>query len=183
MAAELPGVGHGDHQVGLHRRFGGQLLPHPAARRVEGLALHHRVGAGEVDELEDAERLALAVHHLLDVIAVLVDPADLPRLDLADQLGADDVQARRLAGQAVAVLDLAQHQRTDAVGIAEADDLVLGEQHGAEGAAQLGDDVAQRLPDVARGVLGQQGGDDLGVGRALEDVAVLAPDRRAGRRC
>ena len=114
-------VGHGDHQVGLHRGFGGQLLAHPAAGGVEGLPLHHRVGAGEVDELEHAERLALAVHHLLDVVAVLVDPADLPRLDLPDQLGSDDVQAGRLAGQAVAVLDLAQHQRADAVGVAEAD--------------------------------------------------------------
>ena len=90
---------------------------------------------------------------------------------------------RRLAGQAVAVLDLSQHQRPDAVGVAEADDLVVGEQHGAEGPPQPGDDVPQGDPDVVGGVLRQQGRDDLGVGGALEDVPALAPGRRAARRC
>ena len=80
---------------------------------------------------------------------------------------------RRLAGQAVPPLDLAKHQRTDAVGVAEADHRVAGEQHRAEGAAQPGDDVPQGAPDVVGWVLGEQGRDDLGVGRALEDVPAL----------
>ena len=144
---------------------------HAAAGGVEGLALHERVRPCEVDELEDAERFPLPVDHLLDVIAVLVDAADLPRLDLADELGADDVESRRLAGEAVAAVEFPQHQRTHAVGIAKADDLVLGEQNGAERAAQAGDDVPEGFFHVAGGVLGKQSGDDLRVGRAREDMA------------
>ena len=101
-----------------------------------------------------------------------ISPGSISRTSLAPMMS----RPGRLAGEAVAAVELAQHQRTHAVGIAEADDLVLGEQHGAERAAQAGDDVAQGLLDVARGVLGKQSRDDLGVGRALEDMAVLAAD-------
>ena len=81
----IAGVGHGDHQVGLHRRLCRQLLTHAAAGGIERLPLHHRVGAGEVDELEDAQRLALARHHLLYLVSVLAEHADLARFDLPHQ--------------------------------------------------------------------------------------------------
>ena len=55
-AAGRAGVGDADDDVGVGRGLVGQPLAHPAADVVQGLALHRGVGAGEVDELEDAER-------------------------------------------------------------------------------------------------------------------------------
>ncbi len=43
------------HEVRLHRRLLGQQLAHPAPRPVHLPAVEAGVGAGEVDELEDAE--------------------------------------------------------------------------------------------------------------------------------
>ncbi len=55
----VAGVGHGDDEVGARRRrLAGEDLAHPPARGLQDVAAHARVGPGEVDVLEDAERLA-----------------------------------------------------------------------------------------------------------------------------
>ena len=94
-------VGHGDHDVGLDGRLDGEPLAHALARRVQRLAAHARVGPGEVDVLEDAERLAAAtgLDGLLDVHAVRVADHELARLELAHDGGADDVERGRLGGE------------------------------------------------------------------------------------
>ena len=51
------GVGHRDHDVGVGRRLAGQLGAEPLADVVHVAAVPHRVGAGEVDELERAAGL------------------------------------------------------------------------------------------------------------------------------
>ena len=62
-AAGVARVGHGDDEVGAGRRgLAGEDLAHPAARGLQDVAAHARVGPREVDVLEDAERLALALH-------------------------------------------------------------------------------------------------------------------------
>ena len=52
------GVRHRDHDVGVDRRLGGQLGAEPLADVVHVAAVPHRVGPGEVDELERAAGLA-----------------------------------------------------------------------------------------------------------------------------
>ena len=49
-------VGDRQDEVGLDRRLRGEPLAHPHARAVHLDAVEPRVGAGEVEELEDAER-------------------------------------------------------------------------------------------------------------------------------
>ena len=57
-----------------------------------------RVGAGEVDVLEDAERLALGLDdHARRRARRSLSATISPGLHVAQQLGADDVEARRLA--------------------------------------------------------------------------------------
>ena len=64
------GVGHGDDDVGVDGRLGGQLGAEPLAHVVHVAAVPHRVGPGEVDELERAaglrggRRQRLAALHL-----------------------------------------------------------------------------------------------------------------------
>src|SRR5438094_1209282 len=60
----VAGVGHRDDEVGVDRRLAPQDLAHPPARGLQDVAAHPRVGPREVDVLEDAERLALALDDL-----------------------------------------------------------------------------------------------------------------------
>ena len=50
-----PRVGHAHHHVGVDRGLVGQQLAHPPPRAVHLAAVQAGVGAGEVDELEDAQ--------------------------------------------------------------------------------------------------------------------------------
>ena len=96
------GVGDGHHQVGVDRVLHRQLHPHLATGLVQVAALHVRVGAGEVDELEDAQRRGrLGEADRARRLARLEDD-HLARLDVADVLGADDVEGRRLRREAPA---------------------------------------------------------------------------------
>ena len=74
-----------------------ELHPHPPPDLVEVAALHVRVGPGEVDELEDAQRGARRARSGSDArLAPRLEDDDLAGLDVADVLGADDVEARGL---------------------------------------------------------------------------------------
>ena len=86
----------------------------------------------------------------------------------------DRVERARLARHAPVPLGrLAQHQRPDAPRVAAGLHPVGKQEQQAERPLQVLEHVRQRvvLLDVAR--LGQQVDDDLGVGRALENVPVL----------
>ena len=92
-------VGHRHHHIGRHAALARQLGADALARLVDRRALHHAVGAGEVDVLEDAEAALVAAEGLDAVHARAVDDDDLARLDVAHELGADDVEGAGLAGQ------------------------------------------------------------------------------------
>jgi len=100
-------VRHGDHQVRVHRRLAREELAHPTAGGLQHVAVHPRVGPREVDVLEDAEGLALAADDLAHLKAAIAERHHLAGLDVAHQLGADDVERARLARDAVAVAELA----------------------------------------------------------------------------
>src|SRR3954447_8420527 len=104
----------------------------PPPRRLQRLAAHDRVGASEVDVLEDAERGALALDGDPRLDALLGQRDDLAGLDVAQQLGADDVERARLAGDAVAVAELAEDERPQPGRVAEGDDAVAAHDHGRE---------------------------------------------------
>ena len=96
------GVRDGHHEVGVDRVLRRQLDPHLAARLVQVAALHVRVGPGEVDQLEDAQRRRrLGEPDRARRLARLEDD-DLAGLDVADVLGADDVERGRLRREAPA---------------------------------------------------------------------------------
>src|SRR3712207_6194333 len=63
------------------------------------------------------------------VQAVIVYDRDLAGRNLPEKAGADDVEAAGLAGDDVATLDLADAQGTEAMRVAEGDELVA-EDHG-----------------------------------------------------
>ena len=86
------GIGNRHHDVGGHRAFAGELDADPLAHVVDVRALDGRIGPGEVDVLEDAEALRDLGEGLDRAQPLLVDDDDLARLDVAHELGADDVE-------------------------------------------------------------------------------------------
>jgi hypothetical protein len=176
----------------------GELHPHPPPDLVEVAALHVRVRPGEVDELEDAQRrVGRRVADRAGLAARLEDH-HLARFDVADVLGADDVEGGRLGrqepGVAVApgprsgalgtrcdALDPSEHERPEAVRVADADEPVLVEDHERERAPDPGQQMEERVHRVGRGLVREERREELRVGRrgeasasALELVEELA---------
>src|SRR5690606_28421382 len=107
----------------------GEVLAHAQPRVVDRYAVDQRVGPGEVHVLEDAgiERRRLRALAALEV-AVEVDEDRLARLHVANEPETGALERYRLGGDHVFGSGVgfrdAVAQRTDAVGIAEAQDAV-----------------------------------------------------------
>ena len=97
-----------------------------------------------------------------------------PGLDLAHQLGADDVEGAALRGDAEAVAELAQRERPDPVRVAEGDHGALGHHHGRVGALEARHHRGDGVLDRPRLLDREQRGDDLRVRGAAERDPALA---------
>ena len=166
------GVGHADDQVGLDGLLMCQLTTHVITAGVDALAVHDGIGAGKVDLLKDAvSRLFGSRHALLGHKALGADAQNLTGTDVADVLGAHNVERTSLGGDDPAagagdmgggvdrrgavlrrklrngcgiglvqalVHQLAQHERANAVRIAECvERLLVDERHGVAAAHEL----------------------------------------------
>src|SRR5439155_6952597 len=156
------------------------------------------VGAGEVEELPDAERAAVRqLERLRRVQAVGVGQDELSRRDLADELRADEVERARLGGEPGFVLwagsaaggaagarpeDPAAcgggrnppgHERAEAVWIAEGDEPSFRQGDDGVGALEPAHRVRHGFLEW-RLVVRDQRRDQLAVGRRPERNAGLA---------
>ena len=172
-------LGHAHHHVGLDRRLLGEQLAHAHAGVVHAAAVEAAVGPGEVDELEEAELGVepLGGEHRDRLHAVAVDDHHLAGVELAHEVGADDVEGRRLGGEHPATrLEQTEAQGPEAVRVAHADDPLGVHDDQREGAFEAGQDLDEGLDqgiagddvvDVGHGLDGgaQQLGHEVGVGR------------------
>ena len=78
---------------------------------------------------------------------------------------------------------LAEHERPEAVRVAHADDPLLVEDDQAERATDAGQDLAQGLDRVLRRLVGEQRGEQLGVGRGGQAGSAALQLARAARAC
>ena len=101
------------------------------------------------------------------------DHHDLAVLDLAHELGANDVERACLGRQHPSIVEAAQDQRPDAEGIAGADHLLVGETDQGVGAFHLEQRFDESLDEVAFLAAGDEMQDHLGVGGGLADRALL----------
>ena len=97
----------------------------------------------------------------------------LAALDLAHELRADEVERARLRGDDPVVVDAAEHERAEAVRVAERDELALGERDDRVRALELLHRVRDRIEE-RRLVVRDQRGDHLAVGRRAHRDARLA---------
>ena len=193
------GVGHADNQVGLDGLLMCQLTTHVITAGVDALAVHDGVGASEVDLLKDAvSRLFGGRHALLGHKALGADAQNLTGTDVADVLGAHDIECTGLRSDDPAagagdmggsvdrrgvvlrrqlrngsgiglvqalVHELAQHQRANAMRIAECvERLLVDERHGVAAAHEL-HGLTNALAQVARtlGKVADKLSRDLGI--------------------
>ena len=171
----VPAVGHGHHDIGLDGMLAGELAAHLDAHLVHVAVGDVRVGPGEVHVLEHAERAPRVLGERLHrAQSVRVDDHDLARLHVADELRLDQVQRAGLARQhEPSVGQPADAQRTEAVRVAHADELVLGEDDQGICALDAAHGLDQSALVAARlRRLGEQVDDDLGIHRRLEDGAL-----------
>ncbi|MCY1389796.1 hypothetical protein D9M71_46000 [compost metagenome] len=110
----------------------GQLLAHAQTRLVDGDAIHDGVRARQVDVLEDAGGVLRVSRALAGVeLAVLGDVHRFARSQVTDQGEAEHVEGDAFGGNhvfhAFVGVALAEDDRADRVGIAEADDAVAGD--------------------------------------------------------
>ncbi len=78
-------------------------------------------------------------------------------LNVADELGPDDVERAGLRRQHRLAIQVAQHKGPDAQGIAHADQLLLGQRH--QGVAAL--DLAQGVDELRDDLAGPRAGDQV----------------------
>ena len=164
-------VGDRQHEVGLDRRLGGEPLAHAHARAVHLDAREPRVGPGEVEELEDAERAVLGRLDRLDrVQPVVVGDHELARPHLALEGRADEVERAGLGRDDRVVAEPAEHERAEAVRVAEREQRAVGEADDGRRALEPRHRRDDRLLE-RRVVVGDQRGDHLGVGARRERLA------------
>jgi hypothetical protein len=101
------GIGNRDHRVDLQVRHGvanlvGQIVAHLGPRLVHRNAVHHRIGARQIDELEHAGCMEGAFGALpADEIAAGIDQDGFTGLDVAQHLEAQGIEGHALRGHQV----------------------------------------------------------------------------------
>ncbi len=190
MAAVLLRIGHRDDDgrllALLHLRDGRvvrERLADLAPHLVDHLAEDLGVGPREVDVLEDALAHAPALREVVALVLaggqpLAVDDEHLAGRDVAHVARPDEVEgaglARHAGGpRAVAVCDLAERERAEAVRVADGDEGVVGQNHERERTLDLRERVEHLVDAAGAAALRDQVEDEFAVGRRLKQRTAL----------
>src|SRR4029453_17301800 len=111
----------------------------------------------------------IARHEAMTLHPFMRDDHDLAVLDLAHELGADDVERASLRREHPRLAELAEHERPDAVGVARADQLLMGEPDQGISAFDLEQRFDELLDEALFLAARDKMENNLGVGGRLED--------------
>ena len=126
-----------------------QPVTHALAHLVDRMAVHHAVGAGEVDVFEQAGPGDGGGEGAQGLDPVLADHHHLAVFDIPHKARADDVQGAGFRGQHRLALEFAENQGSDAEGIAHPDQLLVGHRHQGVAALDLGEGVDEPIDHLA----------------------------------
>ena len=197
-SAGAAGLGNRNDHVDFIGRHGGdhpfgQRLTKIQTRLVDRNAIHHRIGAGQVDELKNAGVERRRIGALLGLhVALQVDKHRFTRLDVALKLVGSSLQRHRLTGQHHIALAAPHAQGTNAVRVTKCQHTVTGNQrnHGirtldpAMHVAHRSEQVLRLQGRAACGALdfmSQHIEQDLGIALGI-DVAVVGAEKFAFER-
>ena len=148
------GVGDGNDDIGGDAGLAGELAAHLVARLLHPAAEDARVGAREVDVLEDAARLRHAGGVLAAGDAVFGDHDQLAGKNVADELGAEQIEGAGFRGEddgvgAPGIFHAAHGERAEAARIAGGEDAVARHHDDGECAFDLGERVGDGVDERA----------------------------------
>ena len=132
------GVRDADDEVRVDGSLPRETLAHADASTVHLDAADPRVRASEVDVLEDAQRVTPSRNGLGSVYALVVDPHDLARAYVANDLGPDEVERARLGRDDPVVSDAAERERAEAERVTERDERPVHESRDRVRALEAG---------------------------------------------
>ena len=164
-----PAVGHRHHHVGHHRIFARQLGADALAHFIDAAAVHHRIGAAEIDMFKDARPRPHRCERPDGAQAARRDDDQLARFHRAQEGRAHHVQPHGFGGEDIGVAQPAQHQRPDAERIAAGQHAFGGEADQAVGPFNALQRIDEAIQQGAIGGGGNQVDDHFGVAGRLED--------------
>jgi hypothetical protein len=135
--------------VGRNERLACKLDAEALADLINTSPAGDRVGAGEIDVLEDARTGRAFGERAMAFDTLVRDHHHFAVVDLAHELRATDVEGARLRGEHISVAETAEHERPDADGIARADQHVVGQANERVGAFDLEQRIDEPLDDAA----------------------------------
>ena len=153
-----------------------QLRAHFLPSGVHEVAVKGTVGAGEIDELKDAQGPALAATHPRPNGGAQprgIDDYYLSGFDFPDKLGPKIVQRTALGGDDPALSTLAEAEGPDAQGVSGSDDTVLGQPDQRKRSFKPSHALEDPLFPAGAGGVHHHPGDDLGIGGRCEDTGSL----------
>src|SRR5215510_10425244 len=166
------GIGHGHDYVGVRRAFPRQLFAHPVTALIDAAAEDYRIRAREIDMLEDAMRDPLRLERVERLQAARRDYDDLSGFDVADVVGADQVEGACLRREYRGPVEFAHAERAKSARVAHGyDALGRGEKH-REGALVVLQRLDDRVDDVPFAGAGDPVQHDFGVRGRREDRAL-----------
>ena len=121
-----PAIRDGNDDVCFDRLIFGERPSHALAGFVDADAVEPRVRPGKIHVLENAHVSPFRVHAEGAQAAhpCAVDDDHFTRLDVADELGTDQLKGRGLGRDHVRPIQLAEAKRTEAIGVANRHELV-----------------------------------------------------------
>src|SRR6516164_4851413 len=194
--AGTAGIRNGNHHIDvvcrpLAQDLVRQAIAHAHARAVDGDVVDLRVGAGEINILEDAGGVPPGGDALLRMQpALLIDEHRLTRCDIAHQAERECIERHALGGEhpldAPRRAPLTEHQRTDPVRVAETENS-MADDHGDHRIATAAAAVDRiqcrehiRGGDACAADALQLGGEDvqqhLRIGGGVQVPAILADE-------
>ena len=167
-------VGHADDHVGLHGMVQRQERARAQARHVHAAAVHHAVGAGEVDELKNAQGAVAFAGTFEAFDALGGDDHGFARLDVAHEGRAHRVQRAAFAGKDHVAVQIAHAQGVEAVRVARGDELLRAHDHQRIRALDALHGAQHGLLDAValEPLLRDNISDHLGVAGGVEDRAL-----------
>ena len=168
------GVRHRDDDIALELRLACEDAAHLETGGMDALTVDDGVRTCEIDVLENAGSELLALAELVRFEAVVVDDDHFARRDVADELGAIDIEAAGLGRQNPrAVIELADAERAEAMRVSRTDELVFRHDRQAVRALDFLEAFEHFFLNRLLARARDEVHEDLGVDGGLEDRALL----------
>src|SRR5262245_21986716 len=167
------GIGNGHDNIGLRRRFAGELCAHRFAHVINVAAANDGIGPGEINVFKDAGTRGHGREWLVRLRAFLIEDHHFAVFNVAYILSADYVESAGLGSEYGAAVQLADHKGSDTERIARPDELFVSQPNERISALELAQPLDETVDKAIASGARNEMQDDLSVGRRLHHCAFV----------